>query len=159
MAIQARRRDADEAGFTLIELMVVVLIIAVLIAIAVPAFLGSRTRASDRAAQSNVRNAHVTELIIYSDRQEFTASVSELQAVDSSLSYTQALGSMSPRGNIVYVEMMPDSTSPNDTVLVGAKSASGRCFWIRSVGGMNLLRFADNDCSATPPIGAFRDQW
>jgi type IV pilus assembly protein PilA len=157
--IRARRRAADEAGFTLLELMVVVLIIAVLIAIAVPAFLGSRTRASDRAAQSNVRNAHVTELIVYSDRQEFTDSVSELQGVDSSLSYTQALAAMSPRGNIVYVELLPISTSPNDTVLVGAKSASGRCFWIRSVGGMNLLRFADNDCSTTPAVGTFRDQW
>lgn len=155
----ARRRVTDEAGFTLLELMVVALIIAVLIAVAVPVFLGARTRAGDRAAQSNVRNAHVTQLVIYSDRQEFTDSVSELQAVDPSLAYTRSLAAMSPRGGIVYVELLAGGTSPNDTVLVGAESASGRCFWIRSVGGTNLLRFADNDCSATPGVGTFRDQW
>jgi len=159
MHLRPRRRCTDEAGFTLLELMVVVLIIAVLIAVAVPMFLGARTRASDRAAQSNVRNAHVTELIVYSDHQQFTDDVDELRAVDSSIAYTQVLTAMVPRGNVVYVTLLPDSVHVNDTVLVAAKSASGRCFWIRSVGGMNLLRFADNDCIAVPAVGDFRDEW
>ncbi|MDE3206718.1 MAG: prepilin-type N-terminal cleavage/methylation domain-containing protein, partial [Acidobacteriota bacterium] len=46
------RRDRDEEGFTLIELMVVVLIIAILLAIAIPTFLGARNGANARAAQS-----------------------------------------------------------------------------------------------------------
>src|SRR5579884_3662101 len=47
----------DDEGFTLIELMVVILIIAILLAIAIPTFLGARSRAQDRAAQSSLRNA------------------------------------------------------------------------------------------------------
>src|SRR5271168_2437954 len=49
-----------EAGFTLIELMVVLLIIAILLAVAIPTFLGVTTSANNRAAQSNLGNA-ITE--------------------------------------------------------------------------------------------------
>ena len=51
------RSTTDERGFTLIELMVVVLIIAILIAIAIPTFLGAQDRARDRGTQSDLRNA------------------------------------------------------------------------------------------------------
>src|SRR5438132_12630180 len=46
-----KRLHNDEEGFSLIELMVVVLIIAILIAIAVPTFLGARQKAQARGVQ------------------------------------------------------------------------------------------------------------
>lgn len=159
MAIRRRSNQSDEGGFTLIELMVVVLIIAILLAIAIPTFLGAQNRAHDRAAQSNARNAHVVELIVYSDNLQFTEDVSLLTAEDSSIGYTQILGAMTANGRVVYVELLPDTLATNDTVLVGAKSHSGRCYWIRAIGGINHLRFADNDCSATPGAGSFRRAW
>ena len=50
----------EDAGFTLIELMVVLLILAILLAIAIPTFLGVTGGANDRAAQSNLNTALTT---------------------------------------------------------------------------------------------------
>src|SRR5579863_8616456 len=67
---EASQREVDgdegaEAGFTLIELMVVLLIIAILLAIAIPTFLGVANSAGDRAAQSNLTNALTEAKALY----------------------------------------------------------------------------------------------
>jgi type IV pilus assembly protein PilA len=71
---RALARDRDESGFTLIELMVVVLIIAILIAIAIPTFLGARRRAEDRATQTDLRNALTAQKTFYTDKEVYAAS-------------------------------------------------------------------------------------
>ena len=57
----------DERGFSLVELMVVVLVMAVVVAIAMPAFFGARGRAADRAAQQSAVVGHTVAQILSSD--------------------------------------------------------------------------------------------
>ncbi|GIU87928.1 MAG: hypothetical protein KatS3mg009_2443 [Acidimicrobiia bacterium] len=85
--VRARARRTEE-GFTLIELMVVVLIIAILIAIAVPTFLGARERAHDSKTKEELRDGLIAAKVHYVDTRNFT-TVSEavLEAIEPSIRF------------------------------------------------------------------------
>ncbi|AGF78815.1 prepilin-type N-terminal cleavage/methylation domain-containing protein [Desulfocapsa sulfexigens DSM 10523] len=65
------RRKSGQKGFTLIELMIVVAIIGILAAIAIPQFSSYRAKAFDKAAQSDLRNFKTAMEAGYADAQAY----------------------------------------------------------------------------------------
>ena len=121
-----KRLDKKEEGFTLIELMVVVLIIAILLAIAIPTFLGARSRAQNRSAESNLRNALTAEKTAYTDAQTYVSNTASLQSIEPSLTFLAIATSEPVTGNNVMV--VTDAAA--DTVCLGSTSASGSSYWM-----------------------------
>jgi type IV pilus assembly protein PilA len=103
--------------------MVVVLIIAILIAIAIPTFLGARRRAQDKQAQSNLRNALTAEKTYFVDSQAYTSVAADLSAIESSLDFATDNGWV--RG--VVVEAIG---ATNSGVVLRSESRSGSFFCI-----------------------------
>jgi type IV pilus assembly protein PilA len=86
-SLRQRLNVRDESAFTLIELLVVLIIIGVLLAIAIPSYLGFQKKAQQTAAMSDVRSAIPDAEAYYSDNNSYTGmSASGLQTTyDSGL--------------------------------------------------------------------------
>ena len=158
----SRKRDSEE-GFTLIELMVVVLIIAILIAIAIPQFLGARERAEDRAAQSSLRNALTAAKTAYTDNQSYgQATDVQLPAIEPSLTYKPA-GTASTGFKDVSVSVTSVVAGDQQIWSAAALSKSGRCYWIKDVatgvGTAGTFYGVGGACTGTGATGAALAQW
>lgn len=147
-----KQRREDEQGFTLIELMVVVLIIAILLAIAIPTFLGARERAQDRAAQSNLRNAYTAAKAVFTDNEDYNdtlyVTATTLQGSEPTLCFytldvadgscdvageTRATSSADPK-QVHYISGDLDATTAaHEMIILSAVSKSGKCFSIKEV--------------------------
>jgi type IV pilus assembly protein PilA len=97
---------STDSGFTLIELMVVLLILAILLAIAIPTFLGVTKSANDRAAQSNLNTAFTNAKSIFqTNSQTYVPSTGATGSTNQSVNaawLASSLTSAEPSLSFVY---------------------------------------------------------
>ena len=130
----------DERGFTLIELMVVILIIGILMVLALPTFLGARERASDRAAIADIRTAFAAERVYYTDTLSYTSDPVEMAAIESALTYVD--GDTPAVTHVAYLHHHPLT----NTLFISAKSSIGTCWYLREIDGGGPQFASDPAC-------------
>ncbi len=142
--VSSRQTDATEssedAGFTLIELMVVLLILAILLAIAIPTFLGVTKSANDRAAQSNLNTALVNAKSVFQQNSQSynlttnatyttpaAVMVATLASAEPNLSFSTGTVTSGAAPAQVSVAIASDG---NGIILAEQAKGTGNCWFI-----------------------------
>jgi type IV pilus assembly protein PilA len=117
--------EGAESGFTLIELMVVLLIIAILLAIAIPTFLGVTGSSYDRQAQSNLTNELTALKADFTNAQGYDTAVNEVANLNNSNPTLTAISGAANTGYSTATNSMSVMTFENDGATAATSTANG----------------------------------
>jgi prepilin-type N-terminal cleavage/methylation domain-containing protein len=106
------RKLNNKKGFTLIELMIVIAIIGILAAIAIPNFISYRNKSYCSQAESDARGVASAIADFYSDPD------------NTALVATTDLEGINPKNGMSQVSISGD---PNATIVVTVNDSTGRC--------------------------------
>jgi type IV pilus assembly protein PilA len=132
----SRKQD----GFSLIEVLVVVLVIGILAAIALPAFLGEKSKGQDADAKSDARNLVSTLESYYATERKYSGAKTSADITRSGIEIGTGKGKA-------------DLTLSDDTYTIVAHSHSDAKFTIAKQSDGKLLRTCDKDGEGGCPSG------
>jgi type IV pilus assembly protein PilA len=152
--------EADERGFTLIELMMVVLIIAMLIAIGLPTWISARERADDAAARSVVTDGHrALQVVMADDREVREIVLTDLASAEPAINFLD--GATDPEATDSEVSVYIDV--PGNYAIVATRVNGAGCVAMREIQGGGTSYKRDPTASACRaasldvPTGWFND--
>lgn len=128
------RRMGNHEGFTLVELMIVVAIIGILAAIAIPNFLNFRMKAKTAEAKSNLGAIRSLEVAYFAEWNFFVGAAAQNPRLVGSLDGTKAPWSttttfsqigFTPEGSVFYTYSLLPLTAYNSQSVGFTAAAQG----------------------------------
>lgn len=144
-----KKRAAGDSGFTLVELLVVVVIIGVLVAIAVPMYLNYRKGAANKSAESDVRAAvSAVEQFYTENGNKYPDDVTEPGTAGENVEFmidgdadTKQTATLSPGNTLVY-KQLDDGSSYR---ICGMNEDGEAVYMYESAAGGSVKKTDDDD--------------
>ena len=119
----------ERKGFTLIEMLIVVVIIGILAAIAIPKFSNTKEKAIVATLKSDVRGLEIGEEAFSADSGTYTTSLTKLN-VQATPGNVLAVGDATGTGYFVSVSNGPSTCAVgvgSDSTMAGAQDGVIKC--------------------------------
>ena len=154
--------ESTDEGFSMVELMVVLLVLSILLAIAIPTFLGTTATADDRSAQANLSTAFTDAKIQFQNNGQTydVGGISDPAGLSTALNSAQlslafkagSSGTLTNQGSSGVLSSISVGVSLDGNGLVmGAYSVPGNCFYVVD----NTQTLSPGSIGVAPYLGTY----
>ncbi len=132
----------------------VILIIAILIAVALPTFLGARREAADRRTQALIRNGYAAAKAQYLEAEVYSDNAVVMEGLEPALTWVTG---DTPAGiDNVYIHV--HAAGPHE-VFISSESTTGDCFYLHDVPSTGVLEYAVDSGCGVADGQAYSSDW
>lgn len=144
-----------DAGFSMVELMVVLLIAAILLGVGIPTYLGAQHHSEEVAAQSALTTALTTAQSYYDSHETYSGLTdTEMAVLQPTLSYHDPSGSNGAAHRVQVAAVPgPGNGEPGapQSESFAAYATDGTCWYVVDVEATGSLWITDNTAGISSP--------